>query len=82
MRGPPPGLPGELSLCSAQGDPLWKGIGNCLPLSLHVADVDGSGKTSPVEIGGVPVVSGGGVFVLPGNGDGSFEGRLGYPAGI
>src|SRR6202140_2230405 len=33
--GPPPGLPGELSLCGAQGDPLWKGIGICLPLSLR-----------------------------------------------
>ena len=78
--GPGPGLPGELSLCSAQGDPLWKGIGICLPLSLQVADVDGSGKTSLVGIGAVPVPSGGGVFVLPGDGDGTFEGILGYPA--
>src|ERR1700688_123946 len=55
--GPPPGLPGELSLCGAQGDPLWKGIGICLPLSLRVADLDGSVKTSLVGIGGVPVPS-------------------------
>jgi len=77
--GPAPGLPNELSLCNALGDPLWKGIGICLPLSLQLADVDGSGKASLVGIGGVPVPSGGGVFVLPGNGDGSFEGLLGYP---
>ena len=81
-HGPAPGLPNELSLCNALGDPLWKGIGICLPLSLQVADMDGSGKTSLVGIGGVPVPSGGGVFVLPGNGDGSFEGFLGYPAPI
>src|SRR6202140_281763 len=75
--GPGPGLPGELSLCSAQGDPLWKGISICLPLSLQVADFGGSGKTGLAGLGGVPF---GGLFVLPGNGDGTFEGILGYPA--
>jgi len=74
--GPPPELPGELSLCSALGYKFWKGIGICLPLSLQVADFDGSGKASLVGIGGVPS---GGLFVLPGDGDGSFEGVLGYP---
>jgi hypothetical protein len=74
-----PNLTSNFSVCSAEGVSIWKGIGICLPLSLHVADVDGSGKTSLVGIGGVPVPSGGGVFVLPGNGDGSFEGLLGYP---
>lgn len=78
--GIPPGLPGEFSLCSAEGVNLWKGIGICLPLALQVADVDGSGKASLVGIGGVQVPSGGGVFVLPGNGDGTFEGILGYNA--
>ena len=75
--GIPPGLPGEFSLCSAEGVNLWKGIGICLPLALQVADVDGSGKASLVGIGGVQVPSGGGVFVLPGNGDGTFEGDFG-----
>ncbi len=75
-----PELSSDFSLCTAEGVSIWNGIGICLPLSLHVADVDGSGKASLVGIGSVPVPSGGGVFVLPGNGDGTFEGILGYNA--
>lgn len=74
-----PELSGNLSLCTAEGVSIWRGIGICLPLALQVADVDGSGKASLVGMGDVQVPSGGGVFVLPGNGDGSFEGLLGYP---
>ena len=75
-----PELSSDFSLCTAEGVSIWRGIGICLPLSLHVADVDGSGKASLIGIGGVQVPSGGGVFVLPGNGDGTFEGILGYNA--
>ena len=73
----PAGLPGELSPCTAEGVSIWQGIGICLPLSLQVADFDGTGKTGLAGIGGVPA---GGLFILPGNGDGTFEGILSYPA--
>jgi hypothetical protein len=39
--------------------------------------LDGSGKADLVGLGGVPF---GGLFVLPGNGDGTYKGILGYPA--
>jgi hypothetical protein len=75
-------LPGEFSACSALGFKNWKGIGICLPSSLQVADFDGSGKNGLAGIGEVPTSSGGDVFVMPGNGDGTFEGILGYPGPI
>ena len=72
-----PNLNSNFSWCSAEGVSIWRGIGICLPVSLQVADFNGSGKGGLVGIGGVPY---GGLFVLPGNGDGTFEGILRYPA--
>lgn len=73
------GPPIELSDCSALGTSNWQGIGICYPQALQVADFDGSGKAGLVGIGEVDTPSGGGVFVIPGNGDGTFEGILGFP---
>lgn len=71
-NGPPPG---EMS-CQWQGLQFKNGIQICFPLALQIADFDGSGRADLVGLGGVPL--GGGLFVLPGNGDGTFEAVLGY----
>ena len=40
-----PELSSNFSLCTAEGVSIWNGIGICLPLSLQLADLDGTGKT-------------------------------------